>query len=123
MNNRNKGREPIYDTALKIAVATEYLTGPLSSGKLAIKYGLSKADTVNHMVRWFRLHYSSASGLADPAAVEKDLQLDSDRGQDLNKQLKEANLKIAALQTMIAIASKELGVDIVKKHGAKQSGR
>jgi hypothetical protein len=39
----------------------------------------------------------------------------------MSKQLKEANLKIAGLEMLIETAHKELGVDMVKKPGTKQS--
>ena len=39
------------------------------------------------------------------------------------KALKEANLKIAALEMLIENAGKELGVDLVKKLGTKQLGK
>jgi len=41
--------------------------------------------------------------------------------KQLSKQLQEANLKIAGLEMLIETAQKELGVDIVKKYGTKQS--
>ena len=34
--------------------------------------------------------------------------------------LKEANLKVTALEMLIENASKELGVDLIKKFGTKQ---
>jgi hypothetical protein len=43
--------------------------------------------------------------------------------KELSQQLKEANLKIAGLQMLIEIAQKELGIDIVKKPGTKQSSK
>jgi hypothetical protein len=42
---------------------------------------------------------------------------------ETDKALKEAHLKIAALEMLIENAGKELGVDLVKKPGTKQSGK
>lgn len=43
--------------------------------------------------------------------------------EELRKQLKQANLKVAAWEMLLQNAGKELGVDIVKKFGTKQSGK
>jgi TolA-binding protein len=51
-------------------------------------------------------------------------QAPADPGQDLKalqQQLQEAQLKIAALETMIEIAEKQFKIEIRKKPGAKQS--
>jgi TolA-binding protein len=49
-----------------------------------------------------------------PAAPPQDLKT-------LQQQLQEAQLKIAALETMIEIAEKQYKIEIRKKPGAKQS--
>jgi transposase-like protein len=115
MNNNKEGRKPIYENSLKVAVAREYLTTNLSSRDLALKYNLVRADTVRHFVKWYRSHY--------PESLDSNPQpLNNSSGdQNLSEQLKEANLKIAGLEMMIEIAQKELGIDIVKKSGTKQS--
>lgn len=43
--------------------------------------------------------------------------------QQLRQQLAEAQLKIAALNTLIDVAEQQLKIDIRKKHGARQSGK
>ena len=50
----------------------------------------------------------------DPAALKE-------RNKQLEKALKEANLMILALNTMIDHAEKKLNIPIRKKHGTKQS--
>ena len=129
IQGKGQGREPIYEESLKIAVAIEYLTGPLGATKLARKHGIEKPETVRHFVRWYKKHFpnTATNTLAgvEPAPATQPAERKADIHTDdaVYKQLQEANLKIAALQTMISIASKELGVDIAKKHGAKQSGK
>jgi len=41
--------------------------------------------------------------------------------EQISKQLKQANLKIAGLEMLIETVQKELGVDFVKKPGTKRS--
>jgi transposase-like protein len=118
MSIKKKGRDPIYPDSLKVAIAREYFTSNLGAMRLAQKHNLS-TDTVNHFIKWYKKHYPQGEVVVESAA-----QPGQDRGAaDLAKQLKEANLKIAALEMLIATAQKELGIDIVKKPGTKQSSR
>lgn len=109
-----EGRPHIYATELKIAVARDYLTSNLGYGRLAVKYNLPKATTVRGIVKWYRSRYPDIL----PKQALEDLVASPASVTD--KQLQEANLKIAGLELLIANASKELGVDIVKKPGTKQ---
>lgn len=108
---QKQGREPIYDPALKIAVAREYLTSSLGYGRLAKKYGL-KISTVSFFVRWYKENYEHLKAKDEAEKPPKPQQ---------QGQLHDANLKITALELLIENASKELGVDLVKKFGTKQS--
>lgn len=111
---KKEGKKPVYENGFKVALAKEYLTSPLGYGKLAVKYGLPGASTVRTIVAWYLKKYpqgAEASDIAEEHSVKK--------GKD--KALTEANLKVTALELMIEIASKELGVDLVKKFGTKQS--
>ena len=114
MNKQKKQGQPlIYQNSLKIAVAREYLTTDLGAGKLGAKYGLS-SDTVMWFLKWYKAKYPEGE-MPEEAAVPKQSETD--------KALKEANLKIAALEMLIENAGKELGIDLVKKSGTKQSGK
>ena len=114
MNKLKKaGRTPIYQNSQKISIVHEYLTSDLGYGKLGAKYGLS-LSTVRHFVDWYREKYPDGI-VSEPQAVP--IQIET------NKALQEAHLKIAALEMLIENASKELGVDLVKKSGTKQSGK
>jgi hypothetical protein len=115
-----EGRSPIYETSLKIAIAREYLTGNLGYGKLAIKHNLS-TRTVIHFVRWYRKNYSEPiTQTVNSLAVQLGA---ADTNQQLEKKLRDANLKITALEMLIEKAGKELDTDLIKKHGTKQSSR
>lgn len=55
--------------------------------------------------------------------TEQPVSRDSEQVQQLRQQLAEAQLKIAALNTLIDVAEQQLKIDIRKKHGARQSGK
>lgn len=118
MNVKNKGRDATYDSKLKIAVAREYLTGNLGYGRLAVKYGLPHADTVRYFVKWYKAHYPTPE-----SSLPVTENTDNEDVALLRKQLQEADLKVAAFEIMMEIAQKELGVDIAKKYGTKQSSK
>jgi transposase-like protein len=119
MQLKKQGRTPLYDNAFKVAVAREYLTGNSSYSFLAKKYDLPGAKTVNGFVRWYKKHYPEGAG--QPQVKEQESARQAPDNDPLSKQLKEANLKIAGLKMLIETARKELGIDIVKKPGTKQS--
>lgn len=122
-NRKRPGREAVYDDAFKIAVVTEYFKGELGYRKLAHKYGLPSDDTVRHFVKWYKAHYESAdtpSPEQPPTSTARTSEVLA-REAALVKELEQARMKIVGLQTLIAVASQELGVDIAKKAGAKQS--
>jgi len=114
--NEKRGRPPIYPTELKIVIAREYITSSLGYGKLALKHNLNNAATVRSIVKWYRSTYPDVR--SEPTNEDPVPEVPA---SVIDKQLKEANLKIMALELLIANASKELGVDIVKKLGTKQS--
>lgn len=104
----NEGRDPVYDPALKILIAQEYLSSNLGYGKLAKKYDL-KLSSVVFFVRWYKEHYG---GLLPPPERSTSSQFKASNKAERGG-LKEANLKIAGLQMLIENASKELGIDLV----------
>ena len=119
MNTKKQGRKPIYDNSFKIALAREYLTSDLGYGALASKYGLPSPVTVRHFVNWYKKKYSDS--IEDTLQPNKEVTSPMEDPKQLLVELKEANLKIAGLEMLIEIAQKELGIDITKKSGTKQS--
>src|SRR4051812_29282306 len=124
MNNPNKrkkkraGRDTIYDEALKIAVAREYLKGELGYVKLGRKYMLS-GSTVRDFVTWYKTTFDVVSPAVNEPQPAPERPLVSQPGTAkeiaLQQQLDDALLKIAGLETIIAIADKENGTSILKK--------
>ena len=113
---KKQGNTPLYETSFKVAIAREYLTSNLGYRGLGKKYNIPPT-TVADFIKWYRNRSVDIAIDANPSLLAPTTQED----KSLEKQLKEANLKIAGLEMLIEIAGKELGVDIVKKLGAKQS--
>jgi hypothetical protein len=112
------GAPPVFEDSVKIAVAREYLEGNLSYKQLSEKYKLPRADTSQYFVRWYK------RWLADqPEPDPQSSATPSQNDLDVHKQLKQANLRITALEMIIKNAEKELGVDIIKKSGTKRQGK
>lgn len=103
-----------YDPQLKLAIARDYFTSHLGYGSLAKKYDVPQG-TVPSIVKWYRKKYGDGteSSLGTGATEEPPPVVSS-------KELKEASLKITALEMLIENAGKELGIDLVKKFGTKQ---
>ncbi|MCK7554397.1 hypothetical protein MKQ70_05010 [Chitinophaga sedimenti] len=97
------GGMPVYPESLKIAVVHEYQTGTLSQQQLCEKYQLRSASTVRDFVRWYEKWSSQP---AAPPALPGE--------SESSAALKEAQLRIMALELLIKNAEKELGVDIIK---------
>lgn len=112
--DKRKGRDHVYDPTMKVAIVQEYFNSDLGYTKLAHKYGLPGGATVRHFVRWYKEKY--------PEGASTDGNItDNQSNTSISKEIKEANLKVMALQMLIENASKELGIDLVKKFGTKQS--
>jgi transposase-like protein len=118
---KNKaGGSPIYDEALKIAVARDYITGNLSFSQIAQKYDLPSREVARYFVRWYQEHHELELSQLANTPVSNEQNSDSQQQANIGKELSDARLKIAALEIMIEIAEKELGIDIRKKSGTKQ---
>jgi transposase-like protein len=111
---KKQGKPLIYDPAFKIAVAREYLTTSLGRGKLAAKYNLPSGNTVRFFVRWYKEKYPNSVDAPVPGNAKSLPSTFTD------EEIKQANLKITALEMLIENASKEMGIDLVKKFGTKQ---
>jgi transposase-like protein len=121
-SNHQEGRPSIYENSFKIMVAREYLSSKLGYGALAKKHNLPGADTARHIVKWYKKKYPSGQ---EPEVSTETVQeaITSSEVKELRKQLQQANLKVAAWELLLENAHKELGVDIVKKFGAKPSAK
>lgn len=108
------GRLTIYDDSFKIAVARDYYTGDLSMLQVARKHGIEE-KTMYYFVRWYKSHQLQVS--EEPQSSSEQQRIPD----TLLKELAAAKLKITALELLLSNAEREMGVDIVKKSGTKQS--
>lgn len=107
-----------YSEAFKRAVVAEYERGLLNKDQIQLKYGIGgNSRVLTWCRRYGKLHYPKVGSLGRPM---KDPQ--KQRIKELEKQLAEANLKLAAYEKLIEIAEQEEGISILKKGEAKQSG-
>lgn len=123
MNKTNKGGKPsVYENTFKIMIAREYLSTNLGYGTLAKKYDLPGPHTVVYFVKWYKSNYSEVQEEQLPNESENKINTSSEI-EELRKQLQLANLKVAGWELLMENAHKELGIDIIKKYGTKQSGK
>jgi len=117
----------------KHAIIMDYLQSGLS--KQAIWHKHTGKSDHGAMVRWMRKlgyiedngyisrrsSYSMKSKKAKPSVTESDFELLKlqARVQELEKQLKDAEMKAIAFSTMVDIAEKEFNIPIRKKYNTK----
>jgi hypothetical protein len=105
------------ETADVNAILYDHNEGGLSYRKLAEQYGISRIE-VNRIVMSRSNKPKKARAII--RAVKEEVPLPDDI-ELLKKELREARLKIELQDFMLDISSKELGIDLRKKHGAKRS--
>ncbi len=114
---KSQGRVPLFEASFKIAVARAYISGNFSASQVAKKYGLN-ADNVFYFAKWYKRHHPDP---CVPAVSPDKLMPSATAG--LEEELAMARLKITALEMLIVNAEREMGTDIIKKPGTKQSDR
>lgn len=115
-NKGSKGRTPVYSENFKIQVALEYSDGEYSCAQIAKKYNLP-VPRVQWFVYWYRNNHTNVV-MEEPAEPNQPpLSLQDSR--DLEKKLALAEMKIAALEKVIALANQEYGTDLKKKAATK----
>ena len=106
------GRESTHSESFRIQVALEYLNGDFSQTQIEKKYGLAQRS-VYRFVAWYQ---QKQLPLMQDESIEPELPpLTSQDQRTLEKKLALAELKIAALEKVIALANAEYGTDLKKK--------
>jgi len=106
-----------YSEGFKKRIVQEYSRGLLNKEQLRAKYEIGGKSRI---LTWCR-KYSNLHHLEKTSAGRPMKNADKQRIKDQDRQIKELQLKVKAYETLIAIAEKEDGVNILKKAGAKQS--
>lgn len=96
-------------------IAREVISGKISMEEVQLKYGITCRETLSS---WIRQYRKSQPDLQQ--AILETSQLKEFLPLPTTDDMRLAELKIRALETMLDIASKAFDVDIRKKFGAKQ---
>lgn len=120
---KDKGyRRPIRlpkDVILK--VVREVVSGKMSINEAVAQYDLGCRRTVQQWLEKYSCDIGSYEEQDMARKKNKGFTKEEHQQQELEKALKEAQLRILALETLIDVAEKELKIDIRKKPGTKQS--
>ncbi len=115
-NNHKGGKVSAFSESFKVQVALEYLDGGYSYLQLGKKHVLP-ATQIRTFVIWYRKKQDQFM----PAEAQHDGQefLGATSEKELEKKLALAEMKIAALEKVIAIANEKYGTDLKKKAATK----
>lgn len=97
---------------LQQQVITEYLSGGVTYRELALKYGVPR-QSVHNWVASYKGKKVTGRSTAQQGLLQEVNQLKA--------QLQDSRLENQLLKAMMKTAKEELGIDIRKKPGAKQS--
>lgn len=110
------GRTSPHSDSFRVQIALEYIHGDYSYAQIGRKYGFPER-TVTSFVSWYKKNQIQ---LMQEASILPELPpLSPKDQQDLAKRLALAEMKIAALEKVIAIANEEYGTDLKKKAATK----
>ena len=121
-----KQKQQSYSEAFKWKVVQEVLAGKFSKEEAKRFYGIASNCAVLY---WMR-KYSGDTNYRQPGKINEDIQsmrkklpgqMQKSRIKELEEALEREKQRADLWQTIVEIAEEELGVDIKKKYGAKQS--
>jgi transposase len=122
-NKRRSGAMPKYTDAFKRQVAMDYLSCTDAPQVVAERWGVASGTIVVKFASWYRSYGDKVEAAPAPLTDEDkgDLKKMAARVKELEALLEKERLRTLGLDTMIEIAEQELGIDIRKKSGTKQS--
>ena len=120
-----------YSDSLKREVGRRYLRGEFSYAVAAEEYGLRDKLVAKEFVKWYRMQQDKepqrSSEELESGKSEQELESPTvdlaealARIKELERALYMSELKGEALETMLDIAKRDLGIDVRKKYGAKR---
>lgn len=115
-------KKKVVDRSVKMEVVQAVLQGRTTLEEAARRLGIKSAQTIKHWITTFK----GQNGYfiqTQPASMKKEKKTltQSEEVKALKKALEQAELKVAALETLVTVAERELKIDIRKKSGARQS--
>lgn len=114
---KSRPPSPVYNIAFKKRVVLEFESGQFTKGQLQRKYGIGGHSTVLKWCRRYGNFVYPASKQAGRAMKDPQKQ----RIKDLEKKLRDAELKLKVYDKLIEITNRELDTDILKKIEAELS--
>src|ERR1700753_3755938 len=105
------------DTKNVAGIIYDHNEGGLSYRNLAEKYGISRTEV-------HRIVMSKHNKLKKVREIFPEVKAELPLPDDINllkKELREARVQIELQDFMLDISSKELGIDLRKKHGTRRS--
>lgn len=110
------GRESAHSESFKVQVALEYINGQYSQAQVEKKYGLPERS-VYRFVTWYNQNQSTT--MEEESLISDQAGMDPKDQKAMEKKLALAEMKIAALEKVIAIANVEYGTDLKKKAASR----
>jgi hypothetical protein len=104
---------------IELAILYDHNEGRLSYRTLAEKYGISRTQV--HRVVMSKQKKRKKPELIKPVVVVAEKIALPEDTKLLQEELRLAHLKIELQDLMLDISSKELGIDLRKKHGTRRS--
>jgi len=132
LRNNKLGLDSIKTKAVTSKQTKRSIVRAIKSGQMTMyqvqeTYGIKSATTVRNWVRQFEQENDELGAVKDNLGMKKKkpaqtaLTPEQAELKALKKSLADAELKVAALNTLIDVAEEQLNINIRKKPGAKQS--
>jgi hypothetical protein len=118
----NTSEKGTYEIAFRRWLVRELDAGRLTIGEAIERFHFNPCNA-DSLIRSWRKKYASDIALTLPVMTEKErqkLELLQQKLKQIEQQLEQAQMKNAALETMIDVAEEQLKVSIRKKSGPKQ---
>jgi transposase len=119
-----------YSDEFKLQVIHEVLKGEITKEEARRKYGVGGSSAVINWMRKFgfdpdfpsknKLFLPEMKKPAPPKKEQEEIKRLESEKSDLELQLKLAQIKLEGYEIMLKIGKEQLGIDLEKKHGAKQ---
>jgi transposase len=109
---RKRGATPRYSDFFKRKVVWEFEAGGITKEQLQKKYGIRGHSTV---LKWCRKYgkFDGSKKTITAVKIVKDPR--QQRIKELEKKLKEAEIKLKVYDKLIEVTNRELDADIIKK--------
>lgn len=115
-NKYKGGKVSAFSESFKVQVALEYMDGEYSYLQIGKKYQLP-ATQIRTFVTWYKKNQDQF--MPEEPTLDEQKPLASKEQKELEKRLALAEMKIVALEKVIAIANEAYGTDLKKKAATK----